>query len=89
DMGPEGGSGGGLIVAEGTPEEVALVENSHTGGFLKPLLDLAPARRRAAKRPPRKATAAATMPAKTKSVPAKGTARAAKRAPGKPTAKSA
>ncbi|MDT4927640.1 MAG: excinuclease subunit, partial [Pseudonocardiales bacterium] len=42
DMGPEGGSGGGLIVAEGTPEEVALVENSHTGGFLKPLLDLAP-----------------------------------------------
>ncbi|MCW2658205.1 MAG: excinuclease subunit [Jatrophihabitans sp.] len=89
DMGPEGGSGGGLIVAEGTPEEVALVENSHTGGFLKPLLDLAPARRRATKRPPRKATAAATMPAKTKSVPAKGTARAAKRAPGKPTAKSA
>lgn len=38
DLGPEGGAGGGTILAEGTPEQVALVENSHTGQFLKPLL---------------------------------------------------
>ena len=38
DLGPEGGSGGGLIVAEGTPEHVASVAASHTGRFLKPLL---------------------------------------------------
>lgn len=36
DMGPEGGSGGGEIVAVGTPEEVAQNENSHTGRYLKP-----------------------------------------------------
>ena len=34
DMGPEGGSGGGTVVAEGTPEEVAKVEESFTGQFL-------------------------------------------------------
>lgn len=34
DVGPEGGSGGGMIVAAGTPEEVALVAESHTGRFL-------------------------------------------------------
>ncbi|AKK03017.1 excinuclease ABC subunit UvrA [Corynebacterium epidermidicanis] len=39
DMGPEGGSGGGLVVAEGTPEEVAAVAGSHTGSFLRELLD--------------------------------------------------
>ena len=38
DLGPEGGSGGGRIVAEGTPESVAKVKGSHTGRFLKPLL---------------------------------------------------
>lgn len=38
DLGPEGGKGGGLIVAEGTPEDVARVEESHTGQFLKPIL---------------------------------------------------
>jgi excinuclease ABC subunit A len=38
DLGPEGGSGGGMIVAEGTPEEVVKVKASHTGKFLKPLL---------------------------------------------------
>ncbi|MFC8503536.1 excinuclease ABC subunit UvrA [Pedococcus sp. NPDC057267] len=38
DMGPEGGSGGGLVIAEGTPEEVAQVEASHTGRFLAPVL---------------------------------------------------
>jgi excinuclease ABC subunit A len=40
DLGPEGGSGGGLVVAEGTPEHVATVEASHTGRFLRPLLGL-------------------------------------------------
>lgn len=39
DLGPEGGQGGGEIVAEGTPEEVALVEGSHTARFLKPMLN--------------------------------------------------
>ena len=38
DLGPEGGSDGGLIVAEGTPEEVAKVKGSFTGNFLKPIL---------------------------------------------------
>lgn len=38
DLGPEGGSGGGLIIAEGTPEDVVKVKKSHTGQFLKPLL---------------------------------------------------
>lgn len=38
DMGPEGGSGGGKVIAEGTPEEVAQVEDSHTGRFLAPVL---------------------------------------------------
>lgn len=38
DLGPEGGSGGGQIIAEGTPESVAKVKKSHTGVFLKPML---------------------------------------------------
>ncbi|MGQ3486522.1 excinuclease ABC subunit UvrA [Roseovarius pacificus] len=38
DIGPEGGDGGGEIVAEGTPEEVAGVERSHTGRYLKDML---------------------------------------------------
>ena len=38
DMGPEGGSGGGQIIAAGTPEEVATMKGSHTGQFLSPLL---------------------------------------------------
>ena len=38
DMGPEGGSGGGMVVAAGTPEEIIKVAKSHTGMFLKPLL---------------------------------------------------
>lgn len=38
DLGPEGGSGGGMIIAEGTPEQVAKVKKSFTGQFLKPLL---------------------------------------------------
>jgi len=38
DMGPEGGSGGGTVVAEGTPEDVARVPESHTGRFLAEIL---------------------------------------------------
>ena len=38
DLGPEGGRGGGTVVAEGTPEDIAKVAASHTGRFLKPLL---------------------------------------------------
>ena len=38
DMGPEGGSGGGHVVAEGTPERVATVAASHTGRFLAEIL---------------------------------------------------
>ncbi len=44
DMGPEGGSGGGTVVAQGTPEDVAAVAKSHTGSFL---VDLLPGARRA------------------------------------------
>lgn len=39
DLGPEGGQGGGEIIAQGTPEDVALVEGSHTARFLKPMLN--------------------------------------------------
>ena len=39
DLGPEGGKGGGMIIAEGTPEEVAEVKESYTGIFLKPMLE--------------------------------------------------
>jgi excinuclease ABC subunit A len=38
DMGPEGGLGGGTVVAAGTPEDIAKVKNSFTGKYLKPLL---------------------------------------------------
>lgn len=38
DMGPEGGSGGGTVVAEGTPEQIAAVSESHTGKFLRDIL---------------------------------------------------
>ncbi len=41
DLGPEGGSGGGQIIATGTPEEVCKVKASHTARFLKPLLNQA------------------------------------------------
>ena len=41
DLGPEGGNAGGTLVAEGTPEHVALVEESHTGRYLKPILEKA------------------------------------------------
>jgi excinuclease ABC subunit A len=41
DLGPEGGEGGGEVVAAGTPEEVAECQSSHTGRYLKPLLQVA------------------------------------------------
>jgi excinuclease ABC subunit A len=39
DLGPEGGSGGGMVVATGTPEQVAHAEGSYTGAFLAEILD--------------------------------------------------
>jgi excinuclease ABC subunit A len=39
DLGPEGGDGGGDIIAYGTPEDVAQQKDSHTGRFLKPILE--------------------------------------------------
>ena len=50
DLGPEGGSGGGKVVAEGPPEAIAKVKSSHTGRFLAPLL----AAPKTAKKPSRK-----------------------------------
>ena len=38
DLGPEGGSGGGTVVATGTPEQVAAVESSYTGQYLRKVL---------------------------------------------------
>ena len=45
DLGPEGGAGGGEIIATGTPEQIVKCKQSYTGKFLKPLLQ-----RKAAKR---------------------------------------
>ena len=39
DLGPEGGKGGGLIIAQGTPEEIAKSKKSYTAQYLKPLLN--------------------------------------------------
>lgn len=39
DLGPEGGDGGGTIIATGSPEEIATVEESHTGRYLKPVIE--------------------------------------------------
>ncbi len=50
DLGPEGGDGGGRIVAEGTPEMISAVPGSYTGRFLAPLLDAPAAERRAKRR---------------------------------------
>ncbi len=50
DLGPEGGDGGGRIVAEGTPEDIAANPRSHTGRFLSPLLMRATTRQKARRR---------------------------------------
>jgi excinuclease ABC subunit A len=47
DLGPEGGTRGGTIVAAGTPEAVACVEASHTGHYLMPMLKKPEQRRKA------------------------------------------
>ena len=39
DLGPEGGIGGGQIIAQGTPSEVARCKQSYTGQYLKPMLE--------------------------------------------------
>ncbi len=59
DMGPEGGTGGGRVVATGTPEAVAASEASHTGAFLKRLVTPEPAKSAPATPRPRKARAKA------------------------------
>jgi excinuclease ABC subunit A len=46
DLGPEGGDGGGTIVATGTPEQIAAVEGSYTGKYLRPILERKPAKER-------------------------------------------
>ncbi|GAB7180475.1 excinuclease ABC subunit UvrA [Kitasatospora sp. Ki12] len=81
DMGPEGGSGGGTVVAEGTPEEIAAVPESHTGKFLRDILPSdfadAPAAAPAKKAAATKAVAtkaAATKAAATKAVATKAVA---------------
>ncbi|HWM36498.1 MAG TPA: excinuclease ABC subunit A, partial [Streptomyces sp.] len=84
DMGPEGGYGGGLVVAEGTPEQVAAIPASHTGKFLRDVLgdrvsDAAPVAGTAAggtgtgRKTPGKKTGTAKAPAKKASVKAPAT----------------
>ncbi len=51
DMGPEGGDAGGTVMAEGTPEEIAQVEGSHTGRYIKRLLKTKTAGAKAGKTP--------------------------------------
>src|SRR5690606_3679233 len=46
DLGPEGGDGGGTVVAAGRPEDIVAAEHSYTGKFLKELLERRPQRRR-------------------------------------------
>ncbi|MEZ4431178.1 MAG: excinuclease ABC subunit UvrA [bacterium] len=55
DLGPEGGSGGGRIVAQGTPEQVAQVDDSHTGRYLRPMVPAPAAEPAPASKPRRKA----------------------------------
>jgi excinuclease ABC subunit A len=50
DMGPEGGDGGGRIVAQGTPEDIARSKDSHTGRFLKEVLARRPLKKDPAKK---------------------------------------
>ncbi|MGQ4599952.1 excinuclease ABC subunit UvrA [Nocardia sp. R6R-6] len=58
DMGPEGGSGGGTVVAQGTPEDIAAVGESYTGQFLSEVLNQPPAPQAAKKAPAKKVAAA-------------------------------
>jgi excinuclease ABC subunit A len=63
-MGPEGGDGGGIIVAQGTPEDIAASEASHTGRFLREVLKRRPLKREAA------VSGGKAVPAGGKAVPA-------------------
>ncbi len=76
DMGPEGGAGGGTVVATGTPEDVAQAAGSHTGEFLGPVLRgrATPARRRPAKRARKTVAKSAAKPTKVSPRPAKRSA---------------
>jgi len=70
DMGPEGGNGGGLVVAEGTPEDIASIPASHTGKFLREILgdrvsDAAPVKASAKKPVAKKAAVKKTAAKKT------------------------
>ena len=71
DMGPEGGFRGGTVVAEGTPEDVAEVAESHTGRFLKPLLAASGAARPSQTRSASSSSKVLTKPATKKAVPKK------------------
>jgi len=78
DMGPEGGSRGGMVVAEGTPEDVAANPDSFTGQFLAPVLD-----GRAVRQPTRRATPKKTAAAKAGGAKAPATKAPAKKAAAK------
>ena len=90
DMGPEGGSRGGLVVAEGTPEQVAAHGDSYTGQFLAPLLEGRAATVAKSKRvvAAKQAGSATTTKATTKKATKKATAKkaSAKKATTKKTA---
>jgi excinuclease ABC subunit A len=79
DMGPEGGSGGGTVVAQGTPEHVAGIPDSHTGTFLADLLT-----NRFEHSEPKRLR----VPSAKKSGPAAGVNKSAPKAVAKPVAKS-
>ncbi|MEV0030318.1 excinuclease ABC subunit UvrA [Nocardia sp. NPDC050793] len=85
DMGPEGGSGGGAVVAEGTPEDVAAVPNSYTGQFLAEVLAQpaasAPVKRAPAKKAAAKKTTAKAAPAEPAAAKKAPADKAAKKAP--------
>jgi excinuclease ABC subunit A len=67
DLGPEGGAGGGRVVAEGTPEKVAATPGSYTGEFLADLLKVAaPRKRQVAAAMPRRGVTASRRPAATR-----------------------
>ncbi|MCL2554222.1 MAG: excinuclease ABC subunit A, partial [Actinomycetia bacterium] len=87
DMGPEGGSGGGLVVAEGTPEQIAGIPASHTGKFLRDILSPDAVSDAAVPAPRKRATSGGAAKAAsgtgTKSGTAKSGAAAKKAAPRK------
>ncbi|MFD3653833.1 excinuclease ABC subunit UvrA [Streptomyces sp. NPDC058620] len=95
DMGPEGGNGGGLVVAEGTPEQIASVPASHTGKFLQSILGadrisdaaMPTARRKTARKTAaEQAVAAKAAPAREKAAARTAAQPAAKKAAAKKTA---